>query len=76
MPDPVKTNAFSGGSNLTNGYLESKLNEALAGPAEPEEPSSPTAADVAVEAGSDGLDAGTVQAALQALASRIAALEA
>ena len=34
-----------------------------------------TAADVSVAAGTDGLAAGTLQAALQALASRIAAIE-
>lgn len=34
-----------------------------------------TAADVAVSAGTDGLAAGTVQEALQALATRIAGLE-
>ncbi len=34
-----------------------------------------TAADVTVAAGTDGLAAGSVQAALQALASRIEALE-
>jgi len=33
------------------------------------------ASDVSVAAGTDGLDAGTVQEALQALATRVAALE-
>lgn len=37
--------------------------------------STPTAADVTVAAGTDGLAAGDVQAALQALATRVAALE-
>ena len=37
--------------------------------------STPTAAEVTVAAGTDGLDAGDVQAALQALATRVAALE-
>jgi len=35
----------------------------------------PTAADVTVAAGDDGLAAGDVQAALQALATRVQALE-
>lgn len=39
------------------------------------EPATPTAADVTVAAGTDGLAAGDVQAALQALATRVAALE-
>lgn len=61
--------------SISGDYFKDNMKEVVKQVAEGGGGSTPTAADVTVAAGTDGLAAGDVQAALQALATRVAALE-
>ncbi len=62
-------------NDLYNAFGAKNATEFYAALAAISSPTAPDAADVDVAAGTDGLAAGDVQAALQALATRIQALE-